>query len=61
MKGEQCQSCKYHRPHYMHYPCRDCDGINQPPVTCEDCRYYPCARHSKGYGNLKPCKDFEWD
>lgn len=21
MKGKQCKSCHYHKPHYMHYPC----------------------------------------
>ena len=58
MKGEKCKTCKYHKPLYMHYPCRDCDGKSQPPVTCECCRYYPCFKSKR---SLKPCDNFEWD
>lgn len=66
MKGAMCGNCQYHKSSlYQHYPCRDCDGEQQPPITCYECRKFTCEKTkqywNKGYCSIKPCDNFEWD
>lgn len=67
MKGTMCRNCRYRRKSslYQHYPCSDCDGEHQPPITCYECRKFTCEKTKqfwdKGYCSVKPCDDFEWD
>lgn len=55
---EKCKECKFkNRLNKTYFPCNKCDSKGNPPLTCVECRSYPCT-NKKG---IRPCKNFEWD
>lgn len=51
--------CPYRERPKRAYPCTHCKEPNeQYPITCYDCRYYPCKGEKQ---SLKTCKNFVWD
>jgi hypothetical protein len=59
-KGK-CKECSHkNRINKQYFPCNQCKMIGDKlyvPITCIDCRCYPCT-NKKG---IRPCNKFIWD
>lgn len=57
MKIEKyCKKCRFNNRNKNIFPCNNCDKQGNHPITCHDCRQYPCG-NKKG---VRICDKFKW-
>ena len=52
-------NCPYSKRSRNAYPCTKCEEPKkQYPITCWDCRKYPCKGDKQ---SIRTCNEFKWD